>query len=73
MIETIAKVIVVIGFTCVVALSIFFVHKARQMMQEELEREKLRRQTLNAFVTDKRLEKMRRNGMRAHYRRARIW
>ena len=44
------------------------------MMQEEAARAELRRQTRNAMLTDRHMQRLRRNKMHAQYvRRARVW
>ena len=56
------------------ALVVWGCWKAEQAMQEEIERERLRQQTLSAMRTDKHLAKLRKQKMRVQYmRRARVW
>ena len=73
MMEVVAMLVVILGLAGIIALCAFFVYKASQMMAEETERSKLRVATRNAMLTDKHLAKLKRNKMRAYYRRARIW
>ena len=67
------------GFCCIclmmaVALVVWGCWKAERMMEEEIERDKLRRQTANAMRTDKHLAKLKQQKMRVQYmRRARVW
>lgn len=69
----IAKILIVILCLPLVGLIAFFCWKADQMMQEELEREKLRKATQAALRYDKHMERLKKAGMRANYRRARVW
>lgn len=72
--ELLATIIVVGGLLTIAGLLIFFCWKASRMMQEEAARAELRRQTRNAMLTDRHMQRLRRNKMRAQYvRRARVW
>lgn len=71
--EKFASAVVIIGGIGIFYLCVLFAHKASKIMAEELEREKLRKATKAALMYDKHLAKLKRNDMRAHYRRARIW
>lgn len=68
MIEKIAEGFVILAICAALALILWGAWKAEQAMQEELEREKLRRQTRNAMLTDKHLARLKK-----HNRRARVW
>jgi len=57
----------------IVALSCYFVHAACRMMREEVERERMERMLRSARATDRQLERLRKHGMKAKYRRARVW
>lgn len=69
----IAKILIVILCTPLAALVIFFCWKADQLMQEEMEREKLRKATQAALRYDRHMQRLKRAGMRVQYRRARVW
>lgn len=68
MIEKIAEGFVILSLCAILALVIWDCWKADQVMQEEIEREKLRRQTRNAMLTDRQLARLKK-----HNRRARVW
>lgn len=66
--ETLAMVAVVIQLAAIIFLCGVFCVKASRAMAEEAERERLRRQTRNAMLTDKHLARLKK-----HNRRARVW
>lgn len=69
----IAKILIVILCMPLVGLIGFFCWKADQMMQAELERERLRKSTQAALRYDRHMARLKKTGMRAQYRRARVW
>ena len=68
-----AKILIIILCVPLVVLVIFFCWKADQLMQEEMEREKLRKETANAMRYDRHMERLKKANMHAYYRRARVW
>ena len=69
----IGKILVFILGTPLVALVIFFCWKAAAMMEAEMEREALRKTTQAAMRYDRHMARLKRAGMKAQYRRERVW
>lgn len=65
-----AKAFVAAMLAAATALAVIGCWKAAAMMEEEREREALRRATAAAMRTDEHLERLRRQRMRVRYRRA---
>ena len=63
--ETLAMIAVIIQLAAIIFLCGLFCVKASRAMAEEAERERLRRQTRNAMLTDRHLARLKRNNMRA--------
>ena len=71
--ELLAKIVVVGGLLTTAGFCAFFCWKAAGMMQAEMEREALRKTTQAAMRYDRHMARLKRAGMKAQYRRARVW
>lgn len=67
--ETMGAVIIVILLLHIAALVLAFCWHAERMMREEAQRAQLRRSTAAAMRYDRHMERLRRAGMHAQYRR----